>query len=64
MKPKLSAREIARKMANIMVEHVETLPVEERRKKIKAGQKVTREKGKDSGSSITNVEDDREGSRG
>lgn len=49
MKRNLSAREIAGEMASVMVEHLETLPVEERRKKIKAGQKVTREKGKDSG---------------
>ena len=40
MKPKLSAREIAREMANIMVEHLETLPAKERHKKIQAGQKV------------------------
>ena len=39
MKRKLSARETAREMANIMVEHLEALPVEERHKKIKAGQK-------------------------
>ncbi|MCY3955458.1 MAG: hypothetical protein OXF47_05640 [Nitrospira sp.] len=42
MKRKLSNREIAREMANIMVEHLETLPAQERQKKIKAGQKVIR----------------------
>ena len=39
MKRKLSNREIAREMADIMVKHLETLPVEERHMKIKAGQK-------------------------
>ena len=42
MKHKLSAREIAREMAHIMVKHLETLPVQERREKIKAGQNVIR----------------------
>ncbi|MDE0145231.1 MAG: hypothetical protein OXL95_05115 [Nitrospira sp.] len=40
MKRKLSAREIAREMANIMVQHLETLPAQERHRKIMAGQKV------------------------
>ena len=40
MKRKLSDREIAREMANIMVNHLETLPAQERHEKIKAGQKV------------------------
>ena len=43
MKRKLPARETARKMANIMVEHLETLPAQERHKKIKAGQKVIKD---------------------
>ena len=43
MKHKLSAREIAREMANIMVEHIEALPAQERQKKIKAGQKVIKD---------------------
>lgn len=43
MKRKLSPRETARKMANIMVEHLETLPAQERHKKIKAGQKVIKD---------------------
>ena len=43
MKRKLSAGEIAREMANIMVEHLETLPVHERHKKIKAGQTVIKD---------------------
>ena len=42
MKRKLSDREIAREMANIMVKHLEILPVQERHKKIQAGQKVIR----------------------
>ena len=37
---KLSAREAARKMANVMVEHLETLPAQERRNKLIAGQKI------------------------
>ena len=40
MKPKLSAREIEREMANVLVEHLETLPAQERHKRIKAGQTV------------------------
>lgn len=40
MKPKLSAREIAREMAKILVEHLDTLPVQERRNKLIAGQKI------------------------
>ena len=40
MKRKLSAREIAQEMANIMVEHLETLPAQERHNRLKAGQKV------------------------
>ena len=43
MKRKLSDREIARKMANIMVNHLETLPAQERHKKIKAGQEVMKD---------------------
>lgn len=43
MKRKLSDREIAGKMANIMVDHLETLPAEERQEKIKAGQKVIKD---------------------
>ena len=43
MKHKLSAREIAREMAHIMVKHLETLPVQERREKIKAGQEVMKD---------------------
>lgn len=42
MKRKLSAREIAREMANIMVKHLETLPAQECHQKLKAGQKVKR----------------------
>ena len=42
MKCKLSAREIAREMADIMVKHLETLPAQERHRKIQAGQKVIR----------------------
>ena len=51
MKRKLSAREIAREMANIMVQHLETLPVEERHKKIKAGRKVIKDLKKSTSSS-------------
>ena len=40
MKRNLSARETARQMAKIMVEHLETLPTQERNKKIEAGKKV------------------------
>ncbi|MCY4613621.1 MAG: hypothetical protein OXB94_08385 [Nitrospira sp.] len=40
MKRDLSAREAARQMAHVMVEHLETLPARERENKIKAGQKV------------------------
>ena len=40
MKRKSSAREIAQEMANIIVDHLETLPAQERHTKIKAGQKV------------------------
>lgn len=43
MKRKLSAREIAREMANIMVKHLETLPDQERHKKIQAGQNVIKD---------------------
>ena len=42
MKQRLSAREIAREMANIVVAHLETFPAQERHKKIKAGQDVIR----------------------
>ena len=40
---KLSAREAARKMANILVEHLETLPAQERHERIQAGQKVIKD---------------------
>ena len=53
MKRKLSDREIAQEMANIMVEHLETLPVEERHKKIKAGQKVIKDLKKSTSSSAS-----------
>lgn len=43
MKRKLSARKIAREMAKILVEHLETLPAQERHKKIQAGQKVIKD---------------------
>lgn len=42
MKRKLSVREIAREMANILVKHLETFPAQERHKRIKAGQTVTK----------------------
>lgn len=51
MKRKLSDREIAQEMANIMVDHVETLPAEERHKKIQAGQKVIKDLKKSSSAS-------------
>ena len=51
MKRKLSDREIAREMANIMVNHLETLPAQERHKKIKAGQKVIKGLNKSTSSS-------------
>ena len=53
MKRKLSDREIARKMANIMVDHLETLPAEERQEKIKAGQKVIKDLKKSTSSSAS-----------
>ena len=43
MKSKPSDKEIAREMANVLVEHLETLPVQERHKKIQAGQEVVKD---------------------
>lgn len=51
MKRKLSNREIAQKMANIMVDHLETLPVQERHEKIQAGQNVIKDLKKSASSS-------------
>ena len=53
MKRKLSDREIAQEMANIMVDHLETLPVEERHKNIQAGQKVIKSLKKSTSSSAS-----------
>ena len=51
MKRKLSDREIAQEMANIMVDHLETLSATERHKKIQAGQKVIKNLKKSTSSS-------------
>ena len=53
MKRKLLNREIAQEMANIMVDHLKTLPVEERQEKIKAGQKVMKDLKKSTSSSAS-----------
>lgn len=53
MKRKLSDREIAQEMANIMVDHLKTLPAEERHKKIQAGQKVIKDLKKSTSSSAS-----------
>ena len=53
MKRKPSNREIAQKLANIMVDHLETLPAEERQEKIKAGQKVIKDLKKSTSSSAS-----------
>lgn len=53
MKRKLSDRKIAQEMANIMVDHLETLPAEERHKKIQAGQKVIKNLEKSTSSSAS-----------
>ena len=53
MKRRLSDREVAQEMANIMVDHLETLPAEERHKKIQAGQKVMKDLKKSTSSSAS-----------
>lgn len=46
MKRQLSTRNVAKKMAEIMMEHLDSLPENERKKKIEEGKKVLKVKTK------------------
>ena len=46
MKRQLSARTVAQKMADIMMEHLDALPEQERKRKIEEGRKVLKAKAK------------------